>query len=229
MGKSDFRSPGKGWAAAAADEPPPTAGHCEVQITGDVTASFSGRQGKTHHVAEDAIMKAHDVVETAVTTDYWRSDGELRRMLKRAYRRDVPAAELEGKVTRHLAQVDPRIDLLALTCGDAKNTIAIHQTAHSRYADVPFSAGKYPITAGSGLGGKGQFWVVSFIDRMHPLEVKTPGTLEITRFDLTGIVGRFSFVASELGEWARVTKQPPRTVRIEAAFAFRCEGERCAR
>jgi hypothetical protein len=191
------------------------AGSCEVKVSGDEDVSFSSGGGIA-----------------AVGSDYWYSDEELRTSLRMMARLGGGKndAELDREVDAAMKQ-DPRLTLLVLNCGlgtdESGGSVSLLPGNESRYADVPFGPKTYTIAKGGIFGGgagKGEFSALfSLKDGVWALD--EPGTLEITRFDKSGIAGRFSFKASE-----RFAGGTPKKVAVQGTFNFPCTaGANCKR
>jgi hypothetical protein len=191
------------------------AGRCEVNVSGDENVSFSSGGGVA-----------------AVGSDYWYSEDELRKSLRALARLGGAKsdAEIDREVDAAMKQ-DPRLTLLVVNCGSpgdkAGGSLSLLPGNESRYADVPFGAKSYTIASGGALGGNaraGEFNAVfSLKDGIWALD--EPGKLEITRFDKTGIAGRFTFRASE-----RFADGTPRNVTVQGTFDFPCQmGANCKR
>ncbi len=180
-------------------------GSCRFTITGDVTGEYEGPGGAS-----------------AVGTDYWMTEDEMREALKFLTNLDssLSDAEKEQKLDEAM-QADPRIFLLLLNCQGEGASISLFPSGQSKYADVPFGPGSYVIAAGGLLGGAeepGEFGVLLSVgDGSYSLP--EDGAIEITKFDETGIAGNFSFDAEEA-----FAEGTPKEISVEGEFDFDCTG-----
>jgi hypothetical protein len=197
--------------AETATEPGDTSnGTCDVRVSGDETLAYHGSGGPS-----------------AAGTDYWYTDDEMREILRQlaSFGGDLTAEQLDAQVAEDMMK-DPRYILFVLSCvsPDGTGSISLLPSSASKYSDVPFAAKEYVIKAGEGsFGGTetpGEFSILMTLGDSS-YKVGTDGTLDITKFDNSGIAGTFSFGADEVfpadGTTAKV-------ITVEGSFDFRCTG-----
>jgi hypothetical protein len=185
----------------------PSAGSCDVSITGGENIKYTAVGGPS-----------------AAGSDYWMTADELRtglRQLARISRSNATDAEIERDVNVAMQQ-DPRLFILIVNCVSGGNSISVLPGGDSKYADVPFAPKRYVIGAGGPLGGgnkNGEFSVLMVLQGTN-YKVDEPGTLNITKFDATGIAGTFTFKASEFlfGNTGAAAKK----VTVDAKFDYKC-------
>lgn len=180
-------------------------GSCEVKVTGDIQTTFTGTGGTG-----------------AVTSDYWYTDDEMKKILGILKSGDESVEDAMKK--------DPRLFLLLINCGtgaNAKESISIMPSNGSKYADVPFKPGEYAIPVQGALGGAkkpGEFNVLLSVQD-GVWKVSEAGTLKISKFDKTGIAGTFSFKSEET-----FAEGTPRKINVSGTFDFACpDGDNCKR
>jgi hypothetical protein len=184
-------------------------GSCQVDVTGDVTVSFKGQGG-----------------QSAVGSDYWLSDDDLRTALSAVANISNKGSDAEKKKSVDEAmKKDPRLFLLILNCisgsGDSKDTISMLPSGDSKYADVPFKPGSYTIKSGSHLTSAekpGDFSALMSLSKVSYL-VSQDGKLNITKFDKSGIAGTFTF-GGEQGFADQGAK--PKKISVSGKFDFPC-------
>ena len=211
-GKAEDRPGGPAQAATPGDRAPLTAGaapaasgkdvgRCKIEVTGDVTAS-----------AEPVRRSATDG-KVSFGTDHWLTEDELRTALRvMAGLGDDKGVNREAKVAEGMKQ-DPRLFVFIMSCGDNDVTMSVFPGKDSRYADIPRAPKKYVVTRDAKAG---ELSVMLSVGDGH-FGVKTPGTLEVTRFDSSRIEGTFAFEADE-----RHGKK--RSVKVAGSFEFDCVG-----
>jgi hypothetical protein len=159
-------------AAPAADT---SKGSCEITVEGDVQATATAPGGPA-----------------AVGTDYWMTPEEQDKaveMMIGVLEKDkakAAAAVAEAK------QREPKIMLLLLNCTSDKIHLTLGPGAESKYKDVPFAPGKYPITARAKAG---EFSAMFQVDGNF-FQPEDGGSFEISKFDASGITGTFTFSAT---------------------------------
>lgn len=197
----------EGSSAAPAGTP---AGKCSFSVTGDLALNVEG-----------IATKSPPNGKAMATTDYWQTDDQLRSALhvlagldsKKS--KDQVDAEVEADMKR-----DPKFMLLLLNCGaEEGGTLIFGPGKDSKYADIPFKPGTYPIATTNGKPGE-----IGVMANLKPpgkhmfVRVSEPGTFTITKFDLTGIAGTFQFKA---------TSNDKKTVEIKGSFDYPCVGAAC--
>jgi hypothetical protein len=129
----------------------------------------------------------------------------------RALEKDKDKAEqqiAEAKVS------DPKIMLLLLNCTGKRAHVTIGAGAESHYKDVPYAPGKYVLS--SGARKPGQFSVMFGVD--HDFFSAGEGTLDITKFDSSGIAGTFEFPAENTDFKTKEKKK----VMVKGKFDYAC-------
>lgn len=184
-------------AAPAPAAPDPAKGSCELDIEGDVHAKVVAPGGPQ-----------------AVGTDYWLTPEELDQAVEMMVTMLVKdktkaAAELE-KAKKN----EPRIMLLLLNCMDEKIKLTLSPGIGAKYKDVPFGPGKYTITS---QGSASTFGAMFSIERKF-YRVDGTGSLDITRFDTSGITATFEFPAQNTD---RATQAVSR-VTVKGKLDFPC-------
>ena len=187
-------------APAAAPAEPAADDRCEVTVEGDI---------KDHGFASGG--------PSAVGSDYWMSEDELREALK------MMAGALGDKQRDIDADMkkDPRLYTLLLNCQTPRTKISLVPSGGSKYADVPFGPKKYKIAAPQTEKSPGVFQtLVTFDNDTGVWGVDGEGELDITKFDKSGIAGtfRYNMIERKFGD----SKLPPRKATIAGRFAFKC-------
>lgn len=198
--------------AAAQANAAPRRGNCEITITGDLSLKQGGIGGRT-------------------ASDRWMNESEIRENLRRVARLiddKKSAAEIERQVDQDIKE-DPALWLLSVGCNGGGVVIELTPHGSATYADVPMAAKKYPIPAGSIIGGAraaGEWNVVTTVNDIdyYPLET---GELNITRFDASGIAGTFRYAAEEFQIQSAGAKK---RVVVAGTFDIPCsDGGKCRR
>ena len=194
---------------AAAD---PAQDHCEVHLTGDVKADLVADHARGVHVAVGKAM---------ATTDYWLTDDDLRQaleMMAKVMTKAPDAARVKAKVDEGMKK-DPRLVLLLINCGTDDGLLTMGPGGKSHYADVPFAPKKYAIAPTSAASKPGDMGVMLGLHHGKDHQsflVSDPGTLDITKFDATGIAGTFHFAAKEMRSGKKVV--------VDGKFDYGCVG-----
>jgi hypothetical protein len=195
-----------GTAAAPAGT---AAGKCSFTVTGDVSLTVEG-----------IATKSPPNGKAMAAADYWMTEAQVRAGLttlagldsKKS--KDQVAAEVEQNMKR-----DPRVMLLALNCGADQGAIIFGPGKDSKYADVPMKPGKYVVTHDAKAGQFGAMVNLRPPSGHQSFSISEPGTLDITKFDLTGIAGTFAFKGTSFdGKHA---------IDVQGSFDFPCVGEAC--
>jgi len=196
----------------AADPAPAMTGKgCQVKVSGSVSASWKGTWQKPT-VGKPAKVGAG--------TDYWLSDADLRKALTglAGLFNKKSDAEKAKEVEKGMKK-DPRLMLLLINCATDEGSIFLMPAQGAKYKDVPFTPKSYRI-ASSRTAKPGDFVLLPIKVGKQRFKVQG-GTLDIKKFDLTGIAGSFSLKAEKKGE----------AIDVTGAFDFPCTGggSRCKR
>jgi hypothetical protein len=208
--------PGASASPAASAASTPASGprdRCEVHVSGDETFSFVGSQPRGERGGK-----------LAATADYWMSDDELRIALSTLAGFSKKSKEQIDELVAAEMTRDPRFMLLLVNCGvDGQGFFNVSPVNGSRYGDVPFKPGAYTL-APNRDARPGQFRAMLSIEpggKRESFSVSEPGTIELTRFDETGIAATFSFKAKSYAG---------RAVTVTGSFDYGClGGARCRR
>lgn len=208
-------------AAKTSTAPSPTApgaasegtatGKCSFTTTGDVAITVEG-----------ISRKSPPNGKAMATTDYWMTESQLRMGLETLAGLDSKKskAEIAAKVDEGMKK-DPRFMLLLINCGAEAGSINLGPHNDSKYADVPMKPAKYAIASPA---KEGEF--NAMINLRPPgghdsFTVSEPGTLELTKFDLTGIAGTIALKAKSL--------DGKKSIELHGTFDFSCVGEACTK
>ena len=152
------------------------------------------------------------------------TDDELRMALKTMAgvmskkSDDEIAAEVDADMKK-----DPRLLLLLVNCGTDDAHVNFGPTGGSRYADVPFGPKKYAIVGKDAKAGdfSVMFGFTGADGKRASFSVSEPGTLDIAKFDKSGIAGTFHFVAKNY--------KGDKTVTVDGKFDYLCRGTICTK
>jgi hypothetical protein len=175
--------PGANDAKPAADL---SKGSCELSIEGDV---------QTKVVAPANAQP--------VGTDYWMTPEQIDQAVEMMVNMMVKD---KAKAAAEIAKAklnEPRIMLLIVNCDGDKVHLTFSPGIGSKYKDVPYGPGKYPIAA---TPRNNEFGVMFSVERkfFKPTE---GGSIEITRFDNTGLTASFEFPAENVDKLSKaITK-----------------------
>ena len=200
-------------ASAVANDGPQD--RCEVHVTGDETFSFTGTRPRGQRGGGKIIAE----------TDYWMTDDELRQALSViASLGKKSAADTDAAVAAGMAK-DPRFMLLIVNCGvDGQGFFNLSPTNGSRYEDVPYKPATYRLASGH-TAKPGDFRAMISIEpggKHEGFSVVDGGTVELTRFDDTGIAGTFAFDATSYSG--------DKKVKVTGRFDYGCgAGSHCKR
>jgi hypothetical protein len=179
---------------------------CRVKFSGAEESEFVG---KWYPLRKDDSVTA--------ASDYWATEAEMRTAL-RAGIGAGDRAEAERQIDQRM-QNDPRVVILELHCMSDGGAVVIVSSAASKYGDVPFKTGSYKLGTGTMKSAPaGDFVVARLRSATTPYTGVKPGTLNLTKFDATGVAGSFSFGAQSVS-----TKTP---AKIEGTFDLPCEPNR---
>jgi hypothetical protein len=191
-------------ATALADGKAPamTSAGCQVQVTGSTSASWKG-------VWQKPVLG--QPAKVGVGSDHWLTDDDFKQAF-------TAIAKMNGSHSPSVEEMmkkDPKLILLLLNCMDKDSGLSLGPNTASTYKDVPFAPKSYKI--GTGARAPGQFGVVTLMVGKHPFRA-SEGTLDITKFDLEGIAGTFTFKANA------IPKEPGKTIEVVGTFNFPCTG-----
>ena len=185
------------------------AGKCSFAVTGDVALNVEGISTKNPPNGK-----------AMATADYWQTEDQIRSALhvisgldsKKS--KDAVDAEVDAAMKK-----DPKFMLLLINCGADAGSINFGPGKDSKYADVPFKPGKYSITSDAKAGE-----ITAMVNLRPPgkhqsFRLSEPGTLDITKFDLTGLTGTFTFKAKSF--------DGKQAVEIKGSFDYPCVGAAC--
>jgi hypothetical protein len=183
--------------APAAPAIDPTKGSCEIDIDGDVHAKVVSPGGPQ-----------------AVGTDYWLTPEELDQAVEMMVGMLVKDKEKAALEIEKAKKTEPRIMLLLLNCADQQIKLTLSPSVGAKYKDVPFGPGKYAITS---QGSPTAFGAMFSIGHKY-YRVDGSGTLDITRFDTSGITATFEFPAQNTDR----TTQAVSRVTVKGKLDFPC-------
>jgi len=200
----------KAASAAAPAAPAGTpVGKCSFTTTGDIAVTV-----------EAVATKSPPNGKAMATTDYWQTDDQLRTALhvlagldsKKS--KDQVDAEVEADMKR-----DPRFMLLLINCGSDTGSINFGPGKNSKYADIPFKPGKYPLTGDAKAGEVGGLINLRPPGKHQSFRISEPGELDLTKFDLTGMTGTFTFKAKSF--------DGKQAIEVKGSFDYPCVGAAC--
>jgi hypothetical protein len=197
-------------ASGSASTPDGTpVGKCTFTVTGDVALTV-----------EAVATKSPPNGKAMATADYWQTDDQIRSALQMMSgldskkSKDAVQAEVDAAMKK-----DPKFMLLLVNCGADGGSLNFGPGKDSKYADLPFKPGKYPIAPGSAKAGELAVMVNLRPPTGHKsFEVSEPGTMDITKFDATGIAATFAFKAKS---------HDGKAVEIKGSFDYPCVGVAC--
>jgi hypothetical protein len=193
------KPPAEPTAPAAATTPPPTdpsTGSCEVTVDGDVKASGHSGGGPE-----------------AVGTDYWLAPADIEEAIRR---RKATDAEREQALAEAKAR-DPYMIVLLVNCTSEHVRLTLSPGVKAKYADVPFAPARYPITRKTDPASN--FSAMLLVDgQAYELPSDADGTVELTKFDRTGIAGRFELPAQRTDYKTKVVSK----ITVKGQFDFKC-------
>jgi hypothetical protein len=199
-------APAGGTASAPQGSP---AGKCTFAVTGDMTLNV-----------EAIATKSPPNGKAMAATDYWQDDKTLRQALhalasldsKKS--KDAVDAEVDTEMKR-----DPKFMLLLLNCGAEEGSIDFGPGKDSKYADVPYKPGKYVLTSHPKAGEFDAMVNMRPPGKHHSFNISEPGSVDITKFDPTGITGTFTFKAK--------TFDGKQAIEVKGSFDYPCVGAAC--
>lgn len=143
-----------------------TLGTCEVTISGGVSATIKTGGGPS-----------------SINSEYWLSDSERLQLA-------VAVGDTQAAVQEKIAAGQFVLTPLLLTCGDTRTNVQLLATAR-RQDQLPFGAGSYRIAAGERLAAVTEGEFAASVVLSGKAYRSGGGTLDITRFDRSGITGSF--------------------------------------
>jgi hypothetical protein len=184
-------------------------GKCTFTVTGDVALTV------------DAVAtKSPPNGKAMATADYWQTDDQIRSALQMLGGLDSKKSKdaIKAEVDEAMKK-DPKFMLLLVNCGAEGGSLNFVPGKDSKYADIPFKAGKYPIAAGTAKAGELDVTVNLRPPTGHKsFEVSEPGAMDITKFDATGVAGTFTFKAKS---------RDGKAIEIKGSFDYPCVGVAC--
>ncbi len=178
-------------------------GGCAVTVTGDHSTT---------------------IAKGSASSDHWLSDQEIADA-----RHDTSATQPisdTGDTSQAAATVAPVFSWLVISCGDSSGEgFSVLANAGASAGDVPFGPGTYSITPGflSGNEDRKQFSAIVDIGDGERMFSLTSGTIEITKFDPSGVAGT---VEMELEQ--SFSGGAPKRAVLAGTFEFPClGGARC--
>lgn len=188
-------------AVDAGDAAPPAGGgECTVTISGDRDESWTFEQATT-----------------SFSTDYWLAEEDLREVIE-FMGEDITGGSYDELVAAGM----PIVTFLQISCSDPANLIQGALVTHTNAtlsSDLPMGSGSYAISGGL-FDADGPAGTVIADLSVNEDEVygtiEGSGSLEVTRWDLDGIEGSFSFAAQE------AFVDNPAEIEVAVSFSFVC-------
>ena len=156
----------------------------------------------------------------SASSDHWLSDQEVADA--RHDTLTTQGSSAAGDTLPTGAAIAPVFSWLVISCGDPSGEgFSLLANAGATAADVPFGPGTYAITPGflSGSEDRTQFSAIVDVGDGERMFSLTSGTIEITKFDSSGVVGT---VEMQL-EQSLAGGTPKRAVLV-GVFEFPCSG-----
>ena len=188
--------------STADDGTAPRGGECTVVVTGDREDTWTFDAG-TNRVG--------------IATDYWFSDEALQAAVE----------ELGGSYDEFVAKGEPLVSFLSIWCSESDDPVEpgqgvdVRATNATRAADLAMGPGSYPIAGGGGVINEGPAGTmvadVMLIEDEIYETIADSGSLEISRWDMAGIEGSFSFAALEM------FVEDPKELKVAVQFSLSCE------
>ncbi len=173
-------------------------GGCTVEVTGDVTTSWTG---------------PNDL--SAFTTDYWYTEEELEQQF------GMFGDTTEGTFDEVLAAGGQIFTFFLFNCsGPNGELVNLSVSTNATRADFPFGPGTYAITGGMFSGdemGANEFSMLFAINDTDVWGLDGTGTVTIASWDGSRLTGTFAFDAAE----SFVTT--PRHLSVSGAFEVTCQ------
>lgn len=176
---------------------------CQVQVTGAVTATWSGEWRDSDDDQSGNVGAA---------SDYWLTDEDMKEVAE-----SLPGPGSKAKKVTQLMRRVPRVAILLLNCATPEGHIFIRPANKSVYDDVPRKAQPYKIVAEKSAA-PGQFVASSLRVGKSYYQV-TDGRLDLKRFNFDGAAGTFTLKASLLG-----AADKGKDITVQGTFNFPCTG-----
>jgi hypothetical protein len=176
-----------------------TSGGCAVTVTGGYSTT---------------------IAQGSASSDHWLSDQEIADA-----RHDTLATQTSSTGSDTLpvgADIAPVFSWLVISCGDPSGEgFSLIANAGATAGDVPFGPGTYAITPGflSGSEDRTQFSAIVDVGDGERMFSLTSGTIEITKFDSSGIVGTVEMQLEQ-----SLTGGTPKRAVLVGGFEFPCSG-----
>ncbi|MCJ7781532.1 MAG: hypothetical protein MUQ27_11980 [Acidimicrobiia bacterium] len=152
-----------------------------------------------------------------IATDYWFSDEALREAVE----------ELGGSYDEFVEKGEPLVSFLGIYCSESVDPmepgqgVDVRATNATRAADLPMGPGSYAVVGGGTAMDDGPAGTmvadVTVIDDEIYETIADSGSLEITRWDIQGIEGSFSFASREM------FAENPKEIEVTVQFLLVCE------
>jgi hypothetical protein len=188
-------------------------------LTVEVSGDFSLKSTAVDDPTKDDIDK-----QVSATSDYWLTDQQLREVLAIAavHHRGAPTAAEKQAIDQRM-KGDPRLNVLVMIAGNSAFKVAFMSGQNTKYKDVPFKPGHYPLVPGISFNAKaGQFGATFKVFEKGGAPalfvLDKPGELDLLQFDKKAIKGTFAFTAKE------VSGSRTRKIVAKGVFTFQCQG-----
>ncbi|MEP6861031.1 MAG: hypothetical protein ABJE66_10445 [Deltaproteobacteria bacterium] len=106
-----------------------------------------------------------------------------------------------------------------INCGAENGSINFGPGKDSKYADVPYKPGKYSITSDAKVGEIGAMVNLRPPGKHQSYKLSEPGTLDLMKFDSTGLTGTFTFKAKSY--------DGKQAIEVKGSFDYPCVGAAC--
>jgi hypothetical protein len=161
--------------------------------------------------------RGDDDTKLAVASDYWTTDTEMRQSVDTMvrildYEHKKTPAQLQQQADQRMKE-DPKIAIASINCMTQAGKLTLSPAAKSHYKDVPYAAKSYRI--GGFDAAPGEFMATFGLGDPPVFYLKPKGTVEITKFDNTGLAGTFDFVA---------TSREGKSVKVSGTLDYPCNG-----
>lgn len=177
-------------------------GECTVVVTGD---------------REDAWTFEGGVNRVGIATDYWFSDDAIREAVE----------ELGGSYDEFIEKGEALVAVLGVYCSESDDPmepgqgVDVRATNATRATDLPMGPGSYAVVGGGTVIDEGPAGTViadvTVIEDEIYETIADSGSLEITRWDIQGIEGSFSFASREM------FAEDPKEIDVTVQFSLVCE------
>jgi hypothetical protein len=207
VGSNAPNPPSPSASATEAVATPGPKDRCEVHVTGAQTVDIIGTKSRG---APDPKMSAG--------SEYWMTEEELRNALAMMMRigGDKPSKQEVDRKLDEKMKNDPRLWLLVMNCSTDDGFLSLSASNSSKSRDIPFGPHTYVIASDPKAGEFGGMFSTKQ-GKHTSYGLAAPGTLEITKFDATGVTATFSFEAYNGSQ----------RVSVKGSFDFGCAGQKC--